>query len=88
MTIARIGSPVAMGSITTFIAGAIMLLSNVLAYIQIGTFLMVISFSSFIFSTLFHMVSIKNYHYKISIYIYIVSTPHRVHLSYLAVQNQ
>ena len=57
MTVARIGSPVAMGSITTFIAGAIMLLSNVLAYIQIGTFLMVISFFSFIFSTLFHMVS-------------------------------
>ncbi|KPM09687.1 Dispatched-like protein [Sarcoptes scabiei] len=55
MTIAQIGGPVAMSSLTTFIAGSIMLFSTVLAYIQIGTFLMVISVSSFIFSTLFHL---------------------------------
>ena len=56
MTLARIGSPVAMGSCTTFLAGSIMLYSDILAYIQIGTFMMLLSVISWSFSTIFHLV--------------------------------
>ncbi|KAI2797260.1 Protein dispatched 1 [Blomia tropicalis] len=55
MTLARIGSPVAMGSCTTFLAGSIMLYSDILAYIQIGTFMMLLSVISWSFSTIFHL---------------------------------
>lgn len=57
MTLARVGSPVAMGALTTFLAGSVMqLFSSILAYVQIGTFLMVLSVVSWFFSTLFHLV--------------------------------
>ena len=56
MTIARIGSPVALGAITTILAGSIMLFSQIMAYIQIGTFLIVLSTISWLYSTLFHLV--------------------------------
>lgn len=57
MTLARVGSPVAMGALTTFLAGSVMqLFSSILAYVQIGTFLMVLSVVSWLFSTLFHLV--------------------------------
>ncbi|KAH9402274.1 Protein dispatched 1 [Tyrophagus putrescentiae] len=56
MTLARVGSPVAMGALTTFLAGSVMqLFSSILAYVQIGTFLMVLSVVSWLFSTLFHL---------------------------------
>ncbi|CAG2110302.1 unnamed protein product, partial [Medioppia subpectinata] len=47
----RIGSPVAMSALTTFIAGLLMLFSSILAYIQIGTFLVVLSSISWLYST-------------------------------------
>ena len=57
MTLARIASPVAMGCATTFLAGSVMLASSILAYVQIGTFMMILASLSWLYSTLFHVVS-------------------------------
>lgn len=51
----RMCGPTAMAGLTTGVAGALMLPSNVLAYIQIGIFLVVSMTISWIFSTFFLM---------------------------------
>ncbi|XP_076048316.1 protein dispatched homolog 1-like [Oratosquilla oratoria] len=53
--VARMGSPVFMAATTTVVAGAFMLPSQVLAYIQIGTFIVVIMTASYLYSTLFFL---------------------------------
>jgi hypothetical protein len=55
----RIASPVAMAAFTTSMAGILMLFSSILAYVQIGTFLIVLSFISWTYSTIFHLVSLS-----------------------------
>ncbi|XP_076320735.1 RND transporter family member dispatched [Tachypleus tridentatus] len=52
-SLSRIGSPVAMAAFTTFITGALMFHSVVLAYTQIGTFLMVVMTVSWLYATFF-----------------------------------
>ncbi|XP_066996222.2 protein dispatched [Anabrus simplex] len=51
--ISRMGGPTVMAALTTAAAGAFMLPSSVLAYIQIGTFLVVVMLVSWIYSTFF-----------------------------------
>lgn len=48
---ARVGGAVAMSALTTFVAGAAMLPSHVLAYYKLGTFLMIIMAFSWAYST-------------------------------------
>ena len=45
--------PVAMAALTTLLAGACLLPTRVLAYIQIGTFIVVVMAASWLFSTFF-----------------------------------
>ncbi|XP_013381836.1 protein dispatched homolog 1 isoform X1 [Lingula anatina] len=52
-SLAQMGPPLSMAACTSFLAGGLMLPSTVLAYKQIGTFLMVIMSSSWLCSTLF-----------------------------------
>jgi len=54
-SLCRIASPVAMAALTTCIAGFLMLFSSILAYVQIGTFLIVLSSVSWLYSTVFHL---------------------------------
>ncbi|XP_055523625.1 protein dispatched [Wyeomyia smithii] len=51
----RMIGPTAMAAITTAVAGALMLPSNVLAYIQIGVFLLIAMLTSWIYATFFLM---------------------------------
>ncbi|XP_063242455.1 protein dispatched isoform X2 [Bacillus rossius redtenbacheri] len=51
--ISRMGGPTAMAALTTAAAGAFMLPSSVLAYIQIGVFLVVVMVVSWVYSTFF-----------------------------------
>ena len=53
--IKRLGSPVAMTTLTTLTAAFAMVPANVLAYVHISTFLILISLSSFIYATFFFM---------------------------------
>lgn len=58
---ARVGGAVAMSALTTFVAGAAMLPSHVLAYYKLGTFLMIImafswAYSTFLFQSLCRIV--------------------------------
>lgn len=53
--IARLGSPVFMAAATSLAAGITMLPAKVLAYVHIGTFLTVITASSYIYATLFYL---------------------------------
>lgn len=55
----RMLGPTAMAALTTGAAGAFMLPSNVLAYIQIGKFLIIAMSISWLFSTLFFMSLLK-----------------------------
>jgi hypothetical protein len=48
-----------MAAFTTSMAGILMLFSSILAYVQIGTFLIVLSFISWTYSTIFHLVSLS-----------------------------
>ena len=50
---ARMGSPVAVAALTTFLAGALMMPSTILAYRQLGTFLMVVMVVSWTYATFF-----------------------------------
>ncbi|KAI0222764.1 hypothetical protein LSAT2_025972 [Lamellibrachia satsuma] len=50
---ARMGSPVAVAALTTFLAGALMMPSTILAYRQLGTFLMVVMAVSWTYATFF-----------------------------------
>ena len=50
---ARMGSPVAVAALTTFLAGALVMPSTVLAYRQLGTFLMVVMAVSWTYATFF-----------------------------------
>lgn len=51
--LSRMGGPTIMAALTTAAAGAFVLPSNVLAYIQIGVFLVVVMFVSWVYSTFF-----------------------------------
>uniref|UniRef100_A0A336L3V2 CSON002639 protein n=1 Tax=Culicoides sonorensis TaxID=179676 RepID=A0A336L3V2_CULSO len=53
--ISRMLQPTLMAAVTTIVAGTLMLFSSVLAYIQIGIFLVVVMAVSWIFSTFFLM---------------------------------
>ncbi|KAM5238841.1 protein dispatched homolog 1 [Ctenodactylus gundi] len=52
-SLSRMGSAIAMAALTTFVAGAMMLPSTVLAYTQLGTFMMLIMCVSWAFATFF-----------------------------------
>ena len=54
-SLASVGSPVTMAAFTTFAAGLCLLPARVLAYIQIGTFIVVLMTISWIFSTFFFL---------------------------------
>ncbi|XP_055384764.1 protein dispatched [Condylostylus longicornis] len=58
-SLSRIIGPTSMAALTTGIAGAIMLASNVLPYIQIGVFLVVVMSVSWLYSTFFLMSLLK-----------------------------
>ncbi|XP_054735807.1 protein dispatched [Anastrepha obliqua] len=58
-TLSRIVSPTSMAAITTGVAGALMLASNVLPYIQIGLFLVIVMVVSWLFGTFFLMSLLK-----------------------------
>lgn len=50
----RMGSPVAMAALTTFLAGALIMPSVILAYQKLGIFLMLVMSISWIYSTFFY----------------------------------
>ncbi|CAG5927864.1 unnamed protein product [Menidia menidia] len=52
-SLSRMGSAIAMAAVTTFVAGAMMMPSTVLAYTQLGTFMMLIMCISWAFATFF-----------------------------------
>ncbi|XP_050046962.1 protein dispatched homolog 1 isoform X2 [Dermacentor andersoni] len=52
-SLSRVGSPVTMAALTSFLAGALMFPSFVLAYLQVGTFLMLITVVSWVYATFF-----------------------------------
>lgn len=52
-SISRMGSAIAMASLTTFLAGALMLPATVLVYRQFGTFLIILITTSWLFATFF-----------------------------------
>lgn len=52
-SISRMGSPITMAALTTFLAGAFMMPSTVLAYRQFGIFSMIIMTVSWLYSTFF-----------------------------------
>ncbi|XP_014345484.1 protein dispatched homolog 1 [Latimeria chalumnae] len=52
-SLSRMGSAIAMAALTTFVAGAMMMPSTVLAYTQLGTFMMLIMCISWAFATFF-----------------------------------
>ncbi|XP_074655965.1 protein dispatched homolog 1-like isoform X2 [Tubulanus polymorphus] len=52
-SIERMGSAIAMAAVTTFLAGALMMPSTILAYRHIGTFIMIVMTSSWFCSTFF-----------------------------------
>ena len=52
-SLSRMSSPIAMAAVTTLSAGAAVLPSSVLAYQQIGTFVVVVMVTSWIYSTFF-----------------------------------
>uniref|UniRef100_A0A8D1TJ88 Protein dispatched homolog 1 n=1 Tax=Sus scrofa TaxID=9823 RepID=A0A8D1TJ88_PIG len=52
-SLSRMGSAIAMAALTTFVAGAMMMPSTVLAYTQLGTFMMLIMCISWTFATFF-----------------------------------
>lgn len=53
--LSHVGSPVAMAAFTTFMAGAMIFPSVVLAYLQIGTFLVILMAVSWLYSTFFFL---------------------------------
>ena len=55
----RMGSPVFMAAFTTFLAGALMMPSTVLAYRQLGTFLMIVMTTSWIYATFFFQALLR-----------------------------
>jgi len=52
-SVSTMASPVAMGAFTTFCAGICLLPTRLVAYIQIGTFIIVLMITSWLFSTFF-----------------------------------
>lgn len=52
-TLSRMSSPIAMAAVTTLSAGAAVLPSSLVAYQQIGTFVVVVMITSWLYSTLF-----------------------------------
>ncbi|XP_043195105.1 protein dispatched homolog 1-like [Amphibalanus amphitrite] len=53
--LSSVGSPIAMAALTTLLAGVCMLPSQVLAYLQIGVFLIVLTAVSWTYATLFFL---------------------------------
>ena len=51
--VANMAAPVSMAALTTFLAGVCLLPTRVLAYIQIGTFIVILMSTSWLFSTFF-----------------------------------
>jgi len=49
----RVGSAVAMAALTTFLAGACIMPSHILSYVQLGTFLMLVMTFSWLYATFF-----------------------------------
>lgn len=60
-SIGHTGSAITMASITTFLAGALMLPSSVLVYKQFGTFLMLMMSISWIYSTFFFQALLRSF---------------------------
>ena len=60
-SLARMGSPVAMAALTTFLAGALMMPSTVLAYRQLGTFLMLAMSVSWLYGTFFFQSLLRTF---------------------------
>ena len=58
-SIFRMGSPVGMAALTTFLVGAIMLPSTVLAYRKLGVFLMIVMSVSWAFATFFFQALLR-----------------------------
>ena len=58
-SISRMGSPVGMAALTTFLVGAIMLPSTVLAYRKLGIFLMIVMSVSWAFATFFFQALLR-----------------------------
>ncbi|XP_061749781.1 protein dispatched homolog 1-like [Nerophis ophidion] len=52
-SLSRTGSAIAMAALTTFVAGAAMMPSSVVAFVRLGTFMMVIMCTSWAFATFF-----------------------------------
>ena len=52
-SLSRMGSPVAMAALTSFLAGGLMMPSTILAYRQLGTFLMLSMSISWVYATFF-----------------------------------
>uniref|UniRef100_A0A0P6JF94 Protein dispatched homolog 1 n=1 Tax=Heterocephalus glaber TaxID=10181 RepID=A0A0P6JF94_HETGA len=52
-SLSRMGSAIAVAALTTFVAGAMMMPSTVLAYTQLGTFMMLVMCVSWAFATFF-----------------------------------
>lgn len=52
-SLSRVGSPVTMAALTSFLAGALMFPSFVLAYLQVGSFLMLVTAISWLYATFF-----------------------------------
>ena len=55
----RQGAPIAMAALTTFLAGALMMPSTILAYRQLGTFLMLVMLISWLYSNFFFLSLLK-----------------------------
>ncbi len=60
-SVSRMGSPVAMAAITTFLAGAMMMPSTVLAYRQLGVFLMLVMSISWLFATFLFLPLLRSF---------------------------
>ena len=54
-SLTRVGPAIAMAALTTFLAGAAIMGTRILAYIQLGTFLMLVMVVSWLFATFFFL---------------------------------
>ena len=58
-SLTKMASPISMAAVTTFLAGAAMMPSTILAYRQLGVFLMLIMTISWLFSTFFFLALLR-----------------------------
>lgn len=59
--VGRTGPPVALATLTTFLAGALMMPSTILAYKQLGSFLMIVMSISWLCSTFFFLALLRTF---------------------------